>query len=81
MREKAEDRHGCTREPREAAVLENTCLRHDALRGNATYEALSLKVGATFMLICCHCCLTVALDQPQTTSLVFKCWDIQDTLC
>lgn len=59
MREKAEDQHDCTREPQEAAILENTCLGQVALRGNTTYEALTLKVGATFMLIHCqlfNCC-------------------------
>lgn len=80
VREKAEDQHDCTRKPQEAAILENTCLGHDALRGNTTYEALSLKVGATFMLINCHSCLTVDLDQQRITSLVFKCWYVQDTL-
>lgn len=78
-REKAEDQHDFTRE-QEAAILEHTCVGQVAPRGNTTYEALSLKVGATFMLIYCHSCLTVALDQQQITSLVFKCWNVQDTL-
>lgn len=80
VREKAEDQHDCTREPQEAAIPENTCLGQVAQRGNTTYEALTLTVGATFILIHCHSCLTVALDQQQITSLVFKCWDVQDTL-
>lgn len=80
MREKAEDQHDCTREPREAAILENICLGQVALGGNTTYEALSLKVGATFMLNYCQSCLTVAFDQQQITLLIFKCWVVQDTL-
>lgn len=80
VREKAEDQHDCTRERQKVAILENTCLGHDALRRNTTYEALSLKVGATFMLIYCHSCLSAPLDQQQITSLVFKCWDVQDIL-
>lgn len=81
-REKEEDQYDCTREAQEAAVLENTCLGQVALRGNTTYEALSLKVGATFMLIYCHSCLTIALDQQQITSdhNIFQCWDVQEAL-
>lgn len=62
-REKTED--DCAREPQKAAILENACGGQDSLRGNTTYEALSLKVGATFMLIYCHSGLNVALDQQQ----------------
>lgn len=64
-RGRREDQHDCTREPPNAAILGNTCPGHNSLRGNTTYEALSLKVRVTFMLIYCHACLTVALDQQQ----------------
>lgn len=64
-REKTEDQRDCVRRPQKAAILENACGGQDSLRGNTTYEALSLKVGATFMLIYCHTGLNVALDQQQ----------------
>lgn len=72
-REKMEDLRDCTREPQKVATMGNTCCGHGSLRGNTAYEALSLKVGVSFMLIYSHSCATVALDQHQVTWLVFKC--------
>lgn len=67
-----EDQHDGMREPQKVAVLENTCPGYNSLRGNMK-EALSLKVGTTFMFIYCHSCLAVALDQQRDYIIQLKC--------